>query len=132
MTLTTRETATDSNSFHLEKLRRLIIAQSTMTGAMIKVPTASASHQFSQVMTASEKLSLLARINPDSAMIELIIVVGAKEMIANFAIAEGLSNVSWPFDQRLISDVPANAARRVPIPTDPNSNSDWPAMRYGE
>src|ERR1700732_4149103 len=132
MTLTRMETATDSSRIHLEKLRKGIIAQSTMTGAMTKVPAASASHQINQVTTESEKLDLLARMNPAMAMVELIIAVGAKEMIANFAILEGVSNVWWPFDQRLISHVPANAARRVLIPTEPNSKSDRPAMREGE
>src|SRR5207245_4891920 len=89
MTLTRIETATDSNRFHLEKLRKGIIAQSTTTGAMTKVPAASASHQVNPVTTESEKLSLLARMNPARAMVELIIAVGAKEMIAHFAIPEG-------------------------------------------
>src|SRR6266850_8297409 len=129
MTLTRIETATDSNRLHLEKPCKGIIAQSTTTGAMIKVPAASASHQVNQVTTESEKLSVLARMNPAMATVELIIVVGAKEMIANFAILEGVPNVWWPFDQRLISHVPANAARRVPMPTEPNSKSDRPAMR---
>ena len=93
MTLTRIETAIDSNRFHLEKLRKGIIAQSTTTGAMTKVPAASASHQVNQVTTGSEKLSLLARTNPARAMVELIMVVGAKEMIANFAILEGVPNV---------------------------------------
>src|SRR6266404_8257086 len=126
MTLTRVETATDSNRFHLEKLRKGIIAQSTTTGAMTKVPAASASHQVNQVMEESEKPP---RMNPARAMVELIIAVGAKEMIANFAILEGAPNVWRPFDQRLISHVPASAARRVPTPTEPNSKSDRPAMR---
>ena len=77
----------------MEKLRKGIIAHSTTTGATTKVPAVSASHQVSQVTTKSEKLSVLARINPARAMVELIIVVGAKEMIANFAILEGVPNV---------------------------------------
>src|SRR6476646_3730438 len=129
MTLTRIGTATDSNGFHSEKRRKGIIAQSTTTGAMTKVPAASASHQVNQVTTASEKPGVLARMNPARAMVELIIVVGAKEMIANFATPAGVPNVRRPFDQRLISQVPANAARRVPIPTEPNSRSDRPAMR---
>src|SRR6266478_7270688 len=132
MTPTRIEIATDSNRFHLEKLRKGIIAQSTTTGAMTKIPAASASHQVNQVTTEPEKLSLLARMNPAMAMVELIIVVGAKEMIANFAMLEGVPNAWSPFDQRLISHVPANAARRVLIPTEPSSNSDRPAMREGE
>src|SRR5713226_1077170 len=126
MTLTRIETATDSNRFHLENLRKGIIAQSTTTGAITKVAAASASHQVIQVTTESEKLGVLATMNPVRAMVELIIVVGAKEMIANFTILEGVSNVWRPFDQRPISHVPANAARRVPIATEPNSRSDRP------
>src|SRR6478736_7459452 len=132
MTLTRVDTTTDSNRFHLEKLRKGIVAQSTTTGAMTKVPAASASHQVNQVTTESKKLSVLARMNPARAMVELIIVVGAKEMIANFAILEGVPNVWCLFDQRLISHVPANAARRVLIPTEPDSKSDRSAMRLGE
>src|SRR5438552_12424130 len=132
MTLTRIETATESNRLHLEKLPKGTIAQSTTTGAMTKVPAASASHQVTQVTAESEKLSLLARMNPARAMVELIIAVGAKEMIAHFAIPEGVPNVWRPFDQRLISNVPANAARRVLIPTEPNSNSDRPAVRQGQ
>src|ERR1700676_5710839 len=106
MTLTRIETATDSNRFHLEKRRKGIIAQSTTTGAMTKVPAASASHQVNQVTTESEKLSLLARMNPARAMVELIIVVGAKEIIANFAILEGAPN-SWElFARRIIACLP--------------------------
>src|SRR5947209_19927491 len=103
MTLTRIETATDSNRFHLEKLCKGIIAQSTTTGAITKVPAASASHEVNQVTTESEKLSLLARMNPATAMVELIIVVGAKEMIANSAILAGVPNVGRPFDQRPIT-----------------------------
>src|SRR5258708_13122247 len=88
-----KERASDSNRFHLEKIRKGIIAQSTTTGAITKVPAASASHQVNQVTTESEKLSVLARMNPARAMVELIIVVGAKEMIANFAILVGVPNV---------------------------------------
>ena len=53
-------------------------------------------------------------------------------MIANFAMPAGVSNVRRPFDQRLISHVPANAPRRVPIATEPNSKGDRPAMTQGE
>src|SRR5438876_9978692 len=96
MTITRMETGTDSNRSHLEKLPKGTIAQSTTTGAMTKVPAASASHQVTQVtqVTAeSEKLSLLARMNPARAMVELIIAVGAKEMVAHVAIPEGVPNV---------------------------------------
>src|SRR3984893_14381684 len=99
MTLTRMETATDSNRLHLERLRKGIVAQSTTTGAMTKVPAASASHQVNQVTTESERLSVLARMTPTRATVELIIVVGAKEMIANFAILEGVPNAWRPFDQ---------------------------------
>src|SRR5688572_29424332 len=121
---TRAETAINSNRFHLEEPRNGIIAQSTTTGAISKVPAASASHQVNQVTTGSETLSLSASMNPARTMLELIIVVGANETIANFAIPEGVANAWRPFDQRPISHVPANAARRVPIPTEPNSKSD--------
>src|SRR5258707_11233743 len=103
MALTRIETTTDSKRLHLGKLRKGIVAQSTTTGAMTKVPAASASHQVNQVTTESAKLSVLARMNPARAMVELMIVVGAKEMIANFAILEGVPSCWCPFDQRLIS-----------------------------
>src|SRR6266513_5866808 len=93
MMLTRIETATDSNRSHLEDLRKGIVAQSTMTGAITRVPAASASHHVNQVTKESEKLSLLARMNPAKAMVELIIVVGAKEMTANFTTVEAVPNV---------------------------------------
>src|SRR5215472_6693904 len=127
MTLTRMKSVIDSKRLHLEKLRKGIIAQSTTTGAMTIVPAASASHQVTQVTPESEELSLFAKMNPARAIVELISAVGAKEMIANFAVPAGVSNVWRPFDQRLISHVPANAPRRVPIPTDPNSKGDRPA-----
>src|SRR6476660_8484652 len=99
MVLTRTETATDSSrSLHLEKLRKGIIAQSTTTGTISTVPAASASHQVDQVTTASEGSRLLATINPAKTMIEPIIVVGAKEMMANFAMAVGVPNVWRPFE----------------------------------
>src|SRR5215216_2831023 len=114
MTLARTETATDSNRVHLEKRRTGSIAQSTTAGAMIKVPAASASHQVTQVTPESKRTGWLARTTPTTAMVELITAVGAKEMTANFATPEGLANVWRPFDQRLISHVPENAARRTP------------------
>src|SRR5918992_6103782 len=129
MMLTRMETATDSNRCHLEDLRQGIVAQSTMTGAITKVPAASASHQVNHVTNESERIGLLARMNPATTTVELIIVVGAKEMIANFATVKGVPNVWRPLDQRLISHVPATAARRVPSPTEPNSRTDWLARR---
>src|SRR5947199_10777051 len=105
MMLTRAKTTIDSNKFHLEELCKGIIAQSTTTGAITKVPAASPSHQVNQVTTESEKLSLLERMNPARTMVELIIVVGAKEITANFAILEGVPNVWSPFDQSLISHV---------------------------
>src|SRR5262249_38835928 len=122
------ETTTDSNRSHLEDLRQGSVAQSTTTGAITKVPAASASHQVSQVTRESGKLRLLARMNPAKTMVELIIVVGAKEMIANFTTVDGGPNDWGPLDQRSISHVPATAARRVPIPTEPDSKTDWLAM----
>src|SRR2546430_13572387 len=90
MMVTRIETATDSNRSRLEDLRKGIVAQSTMTGAITGVPAASASHQVSQVTKDSGKLSLLARMNPAKTMVELITVVGAKEIIANFAAADAV------------------------------------------
>src|SRR5215472_17462779 len=110
MMLTRADTAIDSK-IHLEELRKGITDQSTTTGAINKVPAASASHQVGQVTTESEKLSLSTTMNPAKAMVELIIVVGTKQMIANLAMLEGVPNVWCPFDQRLISRAPANAGR---------------------
>src|SRR5215510_10163389 len=101
MMLTRATTATDSSSFRLEAGRRCI-AQSTTTGAITKVPAPSASHQVNQLTRESERPSLSARRNPANTMVELIIAVGTKEMIANLAIPEGVSNVWRPFDQRVI------------------------------
>src|ERR1700723_577127 len=98
MTPTRIETTIVSRRVHLEKLRKGTIAQSTTTGAITTVPAASASHQVGPVATASGELSLSAKIDPAKAMVELIIVVGAKEMMANFATPEGLSNVWRPFE----------------------------------
>ena len=77
----------------MEEPSKGIIAQSTTTGVISNAPAASESHQVNQVTTEAEKLSLLARMNPARTMVELIIVVGAKQMIANFATPEGVSNV---------------------------------------
>src|SRR5437764_15242791 len=101
MRLTRIETAADSNSFHLEQLSTGIIAQSTTTGAIIKVPAASASHQVNQVTTESEKLILLANMNPATALPELILVVGAQAMNAIFASREGVPNIWRPCTHRL-------------------------------
>src|SRR5437588_10923154 len=109
MTITRMETATDSNRSHLEKLPKGTIAQSTTTGAMTKVPAASASHQVTQVTTGSEKLSLLARMNPATAMVELIIAVGAMEMISHFAMLQAVPNVFRPLDELLPRHVPVTA-----------------------
>src|SRR5438309_12129152 len=112
MTLTKIQIAIDSNRSHLEKRCKGIVAQSTMTGAMNIVTAASASHHINQVTRESEKFSLLARMNSATVMLELTIVVGANEMMANFATPEGPANVWRPFDQPLIRHAPANAARR--------------------
>src|SRR3989442_13816656 len=101
--LTRMETATDSNRSNFENLRKGIIAQSTTTGVMTKVAAASASHQVNQVTRESEKLSVLARMNPVTAMLELIIGVGPKEMIANFGELDEVPNVWGRFDRRLIT-----------------------------
>ncbi|SEE45957.1 hypothetical protein SAMN05444164_8189 [Bradyrhizobium erythrophlei] len=110
-------------------MRKGIVAQSTMTGAITRAPAASTSHQVNPATTESEKPDSLMSVKPAKAMAELIIVVGAKEMIANFATPDGVANVWRPFDQRPISHVPAHAARRLPIPAAPTSRSDRSAMR---
>src|SRR6185312_1814396 len=128
------DTAIDSTRTHLGDLRNGVIAQSRMAGAISKVPAASAGHQVSQVATGSGKPGSLETINPAMAMVERIIVAGAKQMIANFATSEGVANIRSPFDQRPISHVPANAARSAPTPREPDSRIDcsridWSAMR---
>jgi hypothetical protein len=82
-----------------------------------------------QVGTASERLTLSARIDPAKTMVELIIVVGAKQTIANFTTREALLKISRPFDQRQINHAPANEARRVPIPMETISKSDRPIIK---
>ena len=39
-------------------------------------------------------------------------------MKANFAMPAGVSNVWRPFDQRLVTQLPANAASMVPVAMD--------------
>jgi hypothetical protein len=86
-------TATVSNRFHLEIGRRGVIAHNTTTGATIKIPVASASHQTTQVAKELPKLTLFARMETARVAVELIIAVGAKEMSANFPMLEGVANV---------------------------------------
>src|SRR5579864_652447 len=102
MMATRIETATDSKRLHLDELRKGIIGQSTRAGTITTDPAASASHQVDQVAIASEEPGWLVMKNPARTMAELIIVVGAKEIMANFAIPEGVSNVWRPFEQRTI------------------------------
>src|SRR5579862_991737 len=123
------ETATDSSRLRSNEMRKGMVAQRMTVGAITRVPAASASHQVNQVTTESERLGALARMNPARTMAELIIAVGAMTMIANFAVPEAVENARRPFDQRPISHVPANAARSVPIQTEPNSRIDRSAMR---
>src|SRR5579859_2604063 len=121
--------ATVSKCSRREDIRNGIIAQSRTTGATRRVPAASASHHVNQVRTVSETLTLLASIDPAKTTIELIIVVGAKQTIANFTTPEAVLNISRPFDQRQINHVPANEARRVPIPIETSSKSDRPTIK---
>src|SRR3954447_5551144 len=102
MAIERMKTATVSNNLHLKKGRSGVVAQSTMTGAMIKMPAASASHQVAQVTTEPAKPALSPTLKAPRATIELIIAVGTKEMRANFAMRAGVSNVLRPFDQRPI------------------------------
>src|SRR5262249_1644922 len=92
MTPTSARAGIDSKDSHLEELRNGIIVQSRTGGTISKVPAASASHQVNQVTTGLGKPSLSARMNPARAMAELIIVVGAKQMIANLATLEAVAN----------------------------------------
>src|SRR5512139_1339656 len=123
------KTKIDSKKLHLEKGRSGVTAHSTTTGAMIKVPVASISHQVTKVTTESAKPILFARTKPASATLDLIIAVGAKEMNANLAMLEGVANVFGPFDQRPSSQAPTSAARTVPTTMEPVSNSDWLTIR---
>src|SRR3954468_1760854 len=89
--------ATVSNELHLKKGGRGLVAQSTMTGAMIKVPATSASHQVTPVTTEPATQSFSPRMKAPIATAELIIAVGTKEMSENFAMPTGVSNVLRPF-----------------------------------
>src|SRR5262249_2977101 len=106
-------------------------AQSKTNGTMIIVPAASASHQMIHLTKVSDKFTVFITEKPASAMIELIIAVGTKEMTANFATAEGVVNVFWPLDQRQINSAPADAASNVPTATHPDSRSDRPPIKKG-
>src|ERR1700692_4098419 len=124
--------AAASSTLDCESRRSGVIAQSTMTGATITVPAASASHHVAQVdkvpadqaPAESAKPESLVRTRPAVAMAELIIAVGTKAMSANFAMPSGVAKVLRPYDQRLISHAPANAASVVPMPIEPDSKSD--------
>src|ERR1700691_942051 len=122
--------AAASSRLNVENGRTGVTAQSTTTGAIIKSPVASASHQVTQevVQTVSERLPSLASINPPMATVVPMIAVGAKEISANFAMPKGVSNVLRPFDQRLISHAPANAASSVPIPIKPSAKKERAAI----
>src|SRR3984957_19151583 len=120
--------AAGSKTLDLASGRSGVIAQSTMAGAIITVPAASANHHVTQVAkdhapVESSKPKLLARTSPAMAMAELMIAVGAKQMTANFAMPRPAVNVLYPYDQRLISHAPANAASAVPRPMAPDSTS---------
>src|SRR6516164_6902574 len=122
------KTPIDSRMSHLEELPRGIIPQSTMAGTISKVPAASASHQVNQVTTILGKPDWSARTNPARAMLELIIAIGTRQMIANLATLEAVANIRRPRDQRRISHAPAKAARTVPMPAEPSSRGDRPAL----
>ncbi len=91
-----RKVAAVSSTLHLENGRGAIIAQSTTTGATIKLAAASARHQVAQVdsqvhtasavqVAGSEKLASSVRIDPATATIEPMIAVGTRQTSANFA-----------------------------------------------
>ena len=127
MTAVTMTTAAVSNGLHRDQARDGLVAQSTMTGAMISVPPASASQRAVHLATGLARPTSLARTRPAMAMAALIIAVGAKAMTANFATPSGVANVSRPCDQRLISQAPASAAIGVPNAIQPASERPPPA-----
>src|SRR3984957_10105009 len=114
MAAVTRTTPAVSNGLHRQKARDGLVAQSTMTGAMISVPPASASQRAVHLATGLARPASLARTRPAMAAVALIIAVGAKTMRANFATPSGVAKVSRPCDQRLISQAPASAATGAP------------------
>src|SRR5580704_244735 len=114
MAAVTRTTAAVSNRLHCDQDRDGLVAQSTMTGAISSVPPASASQRAIHLATGFARPRSLARTRPNVAMVALIIAVGAKAMRANFATPTGVVKVSRPYDQRSISQAPANAATGVP------------------
>ena len=114
MTAVTMTMPAVSNRLHRDQERDGLVAQSTMTGAMISVPPASASQRAVHLATGLARPTSLARTRPTVAMAALIIAVGAKAMRANFATPSGVAKVSRPCDQRSISQAPASAATGVP------------------
>src|ERR1039458_3349158 len=116
-----------SRRLHLENGRSGVVAQSTMTGAMTKIPVASANHQLAQV-TSLSKLASLVKNSPTETMPELIIAVGTKETSAKLATPRGVSKVLRPFDQRSMSHAPASAASSVPAPTKPEAKNERAAI----
>ena len=127
MAAVTMTTPAVSNRLHREEVRDGLVAQSTMTGTMISVAPASASHRAVHLATGLARPTSLARTRPTMAMVALIIAVGAKAMRANFATPSGGANVSRPCDQRLISQAPASAAIGVPSAIQPASDNAPPS-----
>src|SRR5580704_9537802 len=126
MAAVTIMTAAVSNRLHRQEARDGLVAQSTMTGAMISVPPASASQRAVHLATGLASPTSLARTRPAVAMVALIIAVGAKAMKANFATPSGVAKVSRPCDQRLINQVPPSAAIGVPSAIQPASDRPPP------
>ena len=131
MAVVRRKMAAPSSMLHVENGRSGAIAQSTTTGAMIKLATASASHQLTQADVQAdaqlavhaagfERLGSSARIDAATATVELTIAVGAKQMSANFAVPMGVWKVLRPFDQRSTSHTPISAADSTPIAVTPD------------
>ena len=143
MAIVRRKIAAVSSMPHLDDGCRRVIAQSTTTGATIRLAAASARYQVGQVDTKvdtkfdaqvdkasavmaaePEKVASSARITPATATIELIIPVGAKQISANFAMPVDVRKVLTPADHRSTSNAPANAAINVPIAVTPGANRE--------
>src|ERR1700683_3387692 len=126
MAAVTMMTPAVSNGLHRDHARDGLVAQSTMTGGTISVPPASASQRAVHVAIGLARPTSLARTRPAVATVALINAVGAKAMRANFATPSGVAKVSRPWDQRSISQAPANAAVGVPSAIQAASDSAPP------
>src|SRR5258708_34979575 len=131
MAAVTITTPAVSNRLHRDQERAGLVAQSTMTGALISVPLASANHRAVHAAIGLVRLTSLASTRPTMAMVALITAVAPKAMRANFATPSGVTNVSRPCDQRLISHAPASAATGVPSAIQAASDSE-PLPTAGE